>query len=69
MRTLFRGVWTMVAALMVASVAFVSCETKEVYDFEFDMPGSIVTEFEKTIDIPFTARNIVSVSVSARPKG
>ena len=69
MRTLFRGVWTMVAALMVASVAFVSCETKEVYDFEFDMPGSIVTEFEKTMEIPFTARNIVSVSVSARPKG
>ena len=44
----------MIAAMMVASLAFVSCETKEVYDFEFDMPGSVVTEFEKTIEIPFT---------------
>ena len=69
MKILFRGVFTMIAAMMVASLAFVSCETKEVYDFEFDMPGSVVTEFEKTIEIPFTARNIVSVSVSARPKG
>ena len=69
MKTLFQGVWTMVAAMMVAAFAFVSCETKEEYDFEFNMPGSIVAEFEKTIEIPFTARNIVSVSVSARPKG
>ena len=32
MKTLFQGVWTMVAAMMVAAFAFVSCETKEEYD-------------------------------------
>lgn len=69
MKTLFRGVLTTIVAMMVASVAFVSCKTEEVYDFEFKLPGSVVTEFEQTIVLPFKARNIVSVSVSARPKG
>ena len=69
MKTLFRGVLTTVVAMMIASVAFVSCKTEEVYDFEFKLPGSVVTEFEETIVLPFKARNIVSVSVSARPKG
>ncbi|MBR4994902.1 MAG: hypothetical protein IKY82_02445 [Alistipes sp.] len=65
MKTLFSGVFAVFAAAML----LVSCDTKEKYDFEFDMPGSIVTEFDKTLVIPFTARNIVSISVSARPKG
>ena len=69
MKTLFQGVLTIVVAMMIASVAFVSCKTEEVYDFEFKLPGSVVTEFEETIVLPFKARNIVSVSVSARPKG
>lgn len=69
MRTLFRGVLAVVAVVMVASTVLVSCTTEEKYDFEFDIPGSIVTEFSKTIVVPFTARNIVSVSVSDRPKG
>ena len=69
MKTLFRGVYAVVAVMILASVALVSCKTNEEYDFEFKLPGSIVTEFKKTVVIPFTARNIVSVSVSARPKG
>jgi hypothetical protein len=40
-----------------------------VYDFEFELPGQIVTEFGKTITIPFKARNITSIVISSTPKG
>ena len=46
-----------------------SCTTNEVHDFEFELPGQIVTEFGQTIVIPFKARNITSVVLSSSPKG
>lgn len=69
MKALFRGVLSFIIGVAICATAFSSCTTNEVYDFEFELPGQIVTEFGKTIVIPFKARNITSVVVSSTPKG
>ncbi len=46
-----------------------SCTTDEKYDFSFELPGRIVTRLDATVVIPFTARNITSVSVTLKPAG
>ena len=46
-----------------------SCTTDEKYDFTFELPGRIVTRLNETVVIPFTARNITSVSVTSKPAG
>lgn len=69
MKTLFRGILSFIIGVVLCTSAFSSCTTNEVYDFEFELPGQIVTEFGQTIVIPFKARNITSVVVSSTPKG
>lgn len=70
MKTLFRSVYFVAATLIVCMSMLLSCSDKEeVYDFAFDLPGSVVTEPGSTVVMPFTARNITSVSISATPKG
>ena len=70
MKTLFKSVYFVVMAVMLCVSMLSSCTEKgDVYDFVFDVPGSIVTEPGSTVVMPFTARNITSVSVSAIPNG
>lgn len=69
MKTLFRGILSLVLGLALCVASFSSCTTNEVYNFEFELPGQIVTEFGKTITIPFKARNITSIVISSTPKG
>lgn len=69
MKTLFRGILSFVAVVTICTTAMLSCTTNEKYDFEFSIQGQIVTEFGATIKVPFIARNITSVSVSAKPAG
>lgn len=64
-----RGFKLVVAAIACVSV-FSACEAEdEVYDFVFDIQGSIVSEPGATVVVPFTARNITTVSVSEIPEG
>lgn len=70
MKALFRSVYFVATMVIACTSALLSCSDKEeVYDFVFDIPGSVVTEPGSTIVMPFTAHNITSVSLSAVPKG
>lgn len=69
MKALFRGILSLIIGVALCVTTFSACTTNEVYDFEFELPGQIVTEFGKTIVIPFKARNITSIVVSSIPKG
>ncbi|MBR3887247.1 MAG: hypothetical protein IKJ21_06585, partial [Alistipes sp.] len=69
MKTLFRAIISATLCVALCVTTFSACTTNEVYDFEFELPGQIVTEFGKTIVIPFKARNITSVVISSSPKG
>lgn len=69
MRTLFRSFCFIATAVTLCLSVLSSCDKGEEYDFVFDIPGSIVTELGSTVVMPFTARNITSISVSAVPKG
>lgn len=69
MKTLFRGFFYVVSAVMVCVTALTSCTDEEKYDFEFSIQGQIVTEFGATVKVPFIARNITSLSVSVVPDG
>lgn len=69
MKTLFRAILSLVIGGVLCATSFSSCTTNEVYDFEFELPGQIVTEFSKTIVVPFKARNITSIVISSSPKG
>ena len=69
MKTLFRAILSLVIGVVLCATSFSSCTTNEVYDFEFELPGQIVTEFSKTIVVPFKARNITSIVISSSPKG
>lgn len=69
MKTLFRAIFSVAVTMALSVVIFSSCTMEEEYDFEFEMPGQIVTEFGKTIVIPFKSRNITSVTVTSSPNG
>lgn len=70
MKTLFRSVYFVAVTLIACVSMLLSCSDKEeVYDFAFNLPGSVVTEPGSTVVMPFTARNITSVSISTTPKG
>ncbi|MCM1532936.1 MAG: hypothetical protein NC114_11810 [Ruminococcus flavefaciens] len=69
MKTLFRGALAIAVAAMFCVAVFSSCTTDEKYDFSFELPGRIVTQLDATVVIPFTARNITSVSVTSKPSG
>lgn len=69
MKTLFRGILSLIIGVALCVTSFSSCTTNEVYDFNFELPGQIVTEFGQTITVPFRARNITSVVLSSSPKG
>ncbi|MBQ5727152.1 MAG: hypothetical protein IIV58_06800 [Alistipes sp.] len=70
MKTLFKSVFSLLAVATICLSALSSCKGEdEVYDFVFDIPGSIVTEPGATIEMPFTACNITSISTSSKPEG
>lgn len=70
MKTFIRSFAVVAMIVMICASIFSSCSNKEeVYDFVFDIPGSVVTEPGSTIVMPFTAQNITSISVTAQPKG
>ncbi len=69
MKTLFRGIVTTVLSVIACTSIFSSCVEGEEYSLMFDLPGQIVTEFETTITVPFSSRNIVSITVADIPDG
>lgn len=69
MKTLFRGIISVVMGAIVCTSMFSSCTENEDYSLVFDLPGQIVTEFGATIVVPFSSRNIASVTVSSIPDG
>lgn len=70
MKTFIRSFAAVAMIVMICASIFSSCSNKEeVYDFVFDIPGSVVTEPGSTVVMPFTAQNITSISVTAQPKG
>ena len=70
MKTLFKSVFSLLAVATLCLSALSSCKGEdEVYDFVFDIPGSIVTEPGATIEMPFTACNVTSISTSSKPEG
>lgn len=69
MKTLFRGALAVAVAAIFCGAVLSSCTTDEKYDFSFELPGRIVTQLNTTVVIPFTARNITSVSVTLKPAG
>ena len=69
MKTLFRGIIFALVSAMLCTSVLSSCTENEEYDLLFDLPGQIVTEFDATIVVPFSSRNIASVTVSSIPDG
>ena len=69
MKTLFRGIFSTLVGVIVCASMFLSCTENEDYGLLFDVPGQIVTEFGTTIVVPFSSRNIASVTVNSVPKG
>ena len=69
MKTLFRGIISAMLGVILCTSVLSSCTENEDYSLMFDLPGQIVTEFESIIEIPFSSRNIVSISVSEIPAG
>ena len=69
MKTLFRGIFSTLVGVIVCASMFLSCTENEDYGLLFDIPGQIVTEFNATVVVPFTSRNIASVTVSTIPDG
>ena len=61
--------WAAVAVVMLCVAALSSCHTNEKYEFEFSMPGQVVTTLGSTVVVPFKAVNISTVSVTASPAG
>ena len=69
MKRVFRGALAVAVAAIFCATTFSSCTNDEEYDFAFELPGQIVTRLNETVVIPFTARNITSVSVMSKPAG
>lgn len=70
MKTLFKSVFYILTAATLCLSILSSCKGEdEVYNFAFDIPGSIVTKPGAIVEMPFTACNITSVSVSSTPGG
>lgn len=69
MKRVFRGASAVAVAAIFCATTLLSCTTDEKYDFTFELPGRIVTRLNETVVIPFTARNITSVSVTSKPEG
>lgn len=69
MKNCFQRMWASLAIVMLCVTAFLSCSTQEESVFEFEMPGQIATQLGATIEVPFKAVNISSVSITAVPEG
>ena len=70
MKTLFKSVFYILACTTLCATVLSSCKGEdEVYDFVFDVPGSVVAQPGATVALPFTARNITSVTVISKPNG
>ncbi|MBR5864268.1 MAG: hypothetical protein IKY76_06870 [Alistipes sp.] len=69
MKNCFKRMWAAVMVVMLCVAALSSCHTNEKYEFEFSMPGQVVTTLGSTIVVPYKAVNISTVSVTASPAG
>ena len=69
MKNCFQRMWASLVVVMFCVTALLSCSTQEESVFEFKMPGQIVTQLGATIEVPFKAVNISSVSITAVPEG
>ena len=69
MKNYFQKMWTSLMAVMICVTVFLSCSTKEEYEFEFELPGRIVSELGASIEVSFKAVNISSMSVVSIPEG
>lgn len=70
MKTLLRSVFYILLGATFCATVLSSCKGEdEVYDFVFEIPGSVVGAVGSTIEMPFTARNITSISVGSIPSG
>lgn len=55
--------------VMLCVSGLLSCSTNEKYEFEFEFPGQIVSQAGATIEVPFKAVNISSMSIVSVPGG
>ena len=69
MKNCFKTMWSAVMVVMLCVAALSSCHTNEKYEFEFSMPGQVVTTLGSTVVVPYKAVNISTVSVTASPAG
>ena len=69
MKNYFQRVWVAAIAVMLCVSALSSCSTNEEYEFEFELPGRIVSQLGATIEVPFKAVNISSMSIVDVPDG
>lgn len=69
MKRFFQSVMALATMVIACVVMFSSCHTNEEYEFEFSMPGQVVTKPGATVIVPFKAVNISSVSITESPAG
>lgn len=69
MKNFIQGLVAAVLVVMTCVATLSSCHTNEKYEFEFSMPGQVVTTFGAKVVVPFKAVNISSISVTATPSG
>lgn len=61
--------WAAAMVVMLCVSGLLSCSTNEKYEFEFEFPGQIVSQLGATIEVPFKAVNISSMSIVSVPGG
>lgn len=69
MKNYFQKKWAALVVVMLCVTVLLSCSTQEESEFAFEMPGQIVTQLGATIEVPFKAVNISSVSITGVPEG
>lgn len=69
MKNYFQKMWATLMVVMLCVTTFLSCSTKEEYEFEFELPGRIVTQLGASVVVSFKAVNISSMSVTSVPEG
>lgn len=69
MKRSFQRLWALMVMVTLCVLGFSSCSLEEEYEFEFELPGQIVSRLGATVQVPFKAVNISSVSVTGIPKG
>ena len=69
MKNYFQKMWATLIVVTLCVTAFLSCSTKEEYEFAFELPGRIVTKPGASVEVSFKAVNISSMSVASIPEG